>query len=102
MIIEFPSQKNKSQRVLNEAEMKAIALMFWQANVLARRTLAAWSLRKNKPTQDELFNLAGTLSAAEETAERMTKSPPGDGHPAIITMKFIVEAIEQLDEKDQD
>ena len=107
MLIEFPKKKPKNfqkkpknRRVLNEDEMKAIALMFWQATILARRTLAEWSVRKNKPTQDELFNLTQTLFSAEETAEEITNSPPSDGHQAIQWMKVIVEEIEQLNPVD--
>jgi hypothetical protein len=55
-----------------------------------------------KPTQDELLYLAKPLSAAEETVEEITKSPQADGHSAIRTMKFIVEAIERLDEERQE
>ena len=98
MLIEFP--KKPDRRVLNEDEMKAIGLMFWQATSLARRTLAEWSLRKKKPTQDELFNLAQILHGAEETAERIVTSPPGDGHEAIEWMNVIVKEIEQLNPVD--
>jgi hypothetical protein len=99
MLVEFPKKK-PNRRVLNEDEMKAIALMFWQATSLARRTLAEWSVRKNKPTQDELFNLTQTLFSAEEVAEEITNSPPSDGHKAIQWMKVIVEEIEQLNPVD--
>jgi hypothetical protein len=98
MLVEFPKKPNR--RVFNEDEMKAIALMFWQATILARRTLAEWSVRKNKPTQDELFNLTQTLFSAEEVAEEITNSPPSDGHQAIQWMKVIVEEIEQLNPVD--
>ena len=95
MIIEFPKQR--ANRLLTDDEMKAIGLMFWQANILARRTLAQWSVRDKKPTQDEIFNLAATLHGAETTAEEIMTSPPGDGHRAINWMKVIVDQIEQLD-----
>ena len=95
MLIEFPTQKPK-QRVINEDEMKAIGMMFWQTNILARRTLAEWSLRKRKPTQDELFNLAQILDGAETTAEEIVSSPPSDGHTAIHWTKVIVEEIGRL------
>ena len=96
MIVEFP--KRRTNRVITEGEMKAIGLMFWQANILARRTLAGWSLRKKKPTEDELFNLAQTLFSAEEIAEEIANSPPGDGHQAIQWMNVIVKQIERLDD----
>jgi hypothetical protein len=95
MLIEFPKWK-PNQRVINEDEMKAVGMMFWQANILARRTLAEWSLRKKKPTQDELFNLAQILHGAETVVEEIMTSPPGDGHTAIQWMKVIVEEIERL------
>ena len=98
MIIEFPKQGKN--RLLTEDEMKAIGLMFWQANILARRTVAEWSLRKKKPTQDEMFNLAATLHSAEATAEEIMSSPPGDGHRAIDWMKVIFKQIERLNPAD--
>ena len=94
MIVEFPTPR--TNRPLTDDEMKAIGLMFWQANILARRTLAQWSLRKKKPSQDEMINLAATLHGAEATAEEIMTSPPGDGHRAINWMKVIVKQIEQL------
>ena len=97
MLIKFPNRKT-NQRVITDDEMKAIGLMFWQANILARRTLAGWSLRKKKPTEDELFNLAQILHDAEEIAEEIITRPPGDGHEAIDWMKVIVSQIEQLDD----
>lgn len=95
MLVEFPKRKT-NQRIINEDEMKAIGMMFWQANILARRTLAGWSLRKKKPTQDELFNLAQILEGAETTAEQIATSPPSDGDKAIQWMNVIVKQIERL------
>jgi hypothetical protein len=96
MLIEFPKRTPSHQRVLNEEEMKAIGLMFWQANALARRTLAGWYLRRKKPTQEELFNLTTILDGAETAAEEIVASPPSDGHKAIEWMKVIVDEIERL------
>ena len=96
MLIEFPKQKPNRR----EDEMKAIGMMFWQANILARRTLAEWSVRKKKPTQDELFNLAQILDGAETTAEEIASSPPSDGHKAIQWMNVIIEQIERLNPAD--
>ena len=94
-VVEFPKKK-ANQRVINEDEMKAIGMMFWQANILARRTLAGWSLRKKKPTQDELFNLAQILHSAETAAEEIVTSPPSDGQKAIEWMKVITDEIERI------
>jgi hypothetical protein len=93
-------KRKANRRVINDDEMKAIGMMFWQANILARRTIAGWSLRKKKPTQDELFNLAQILDGAEATAEEIATSPPGDGHEAIDWMNVIVKEIERLNSAD--
>jgi hypothetical protein len=105
MIIEFPqaTRWRLGKRTLNEAEMRAIGIMFWQANVLARRTIAGWAVRgKKKPTQDEMLQLLSTLHGAEETAEQIATSPPGDGHLIEGVFRVICEEIELLDAERQD
>jgi hypothetical protein len=72
-------------RTMTEAEARAASWMFWMATRLARVTVALWNVRNKRPTKDELFVLTMALRAAEQAAERMMTTPPGDGS-ALVAM----------------
>jgi hypothetical protein len=67
-------------RTMTERELRAATTALMMAVQYARRTLAAWSLQKSKPTKDEMVRLAHELHGLEEELRRSVKTDPNDNH----------------------
>jgi hypothetical protein len=67
-------------RTMTERELRAASTALLMAVQYTRRTLAAWSLQKNKPTKDEMFRLAHELNALEEEMKRTVEIDPNNNH----------------------
>jgi hypothetical protein len=65
---------------MTERELRAASTALWMAVQYARRSVAAWSLQKNKPTKDEMVHLALELHALEEELRRTAKTDPNKNH----------------------
>ena len=98
----MPQDTNDNQRKPTDAEVRSAFELLFHANMYARRTAVEWSLRKNKPTKDELLTLANDLMAAEEAIMDMFKRPPGDGSSLTNSVRFFAVRNAELTERDRE